>query len=115
MKAEVIKSYNRPYANPIAVAAGEPVTPDFAKSTDIGGWVWCTAKDGRSGWTPRDWLAESDGVWRVTRDFNAIELTVVPGEMLDVAFRESGFFWAARPNGETGWIPCDNVSVATQT
>ena len=111
MKAVVVKAYARPYADPISVAAGESVTPDFARHTDIAGWVWCTAMDGRSGWTPRNWLALTDGAWRIDRAFNAIELTIAPGEVLDLAFEESGFFWATKQDGESGWVPCGNVSV----
>ncbi len=114
MKVVVVNPYERPYRNPIAVTAGEQVTPDFGKRTDIEGWVWCTAKDGRSGWTPRNWLVQSDGTWRVDREFNATELTVTLGDILDIAFEESGFFWATKQNGELGWVPCENVSVVKQ-
>jgi len=92
MKVVVVNPYERPFENPIAVSAGEQVTPDFDKSTDIEGWVWCTAKDGRSGWTPKEWLTQSNGIWRVDREFNAMELTVVAVERLEVDFEESGFY-----------------------
>lgn len=112
MKATVIESYERPYENPIAVSAGEQVTPDFDKSTDIEGWVWCIAKDSRSGWTPKKWLTQSKDKWRVDRDFNAIELTVATGDLLEVTLKESEFYWARKENGEVGWIPCKHVSAA---
>ena len=115
MKAVVVEPYERPFGDPIAVSAGEQVTPDFDKSTNIKGWVWCTAKDGRSGWTPKKWLMQSKGKWHLTREFNAIELTVVPGEILEIVFEESGFFLVRRENGESGWVPCTNVSVDNQT
>ena len=115
MKAVVVKPYERPYENPIAVTAEDSVVPDFEKRTNIEGWVWCTAKDDRSGWVPRSWLEKVDGTWRVSRPFNAIELTVAPGEILDVTLAESGFFWATKQNRETGWIPCGNVSAAEQS
>lgn len=111
MKGMIIKPYERPYADPIAVAAGDPVTPDFHKVTDIEGWVWCIARDGRSGWTPRNWLAASKGEWRVDRDFNALELTVAPGERLEVEIEESGFYLVKTENGSTGWIPCECVQI----
>ncbi|MGH8288858.1 MAG: SH3 domain-containing protein [Steroidobacteraceae bacterium] len=111
MKAVVIQPYQRPYENPIAVAAGDSVVPDFARRTHIDGWVWCTAKDGRSGWTPHDGLVESGGNWHVSRAFNAIELTVALGEILDLSCEESGFFWARKQNGEAGWVPAENVSM----
>lgn len=111
MKAVVVSHYERPYEDPISVAAGDAVTPDFDKHTDITGWVWCTARDGRAGWTPRAWLVQSGDAWRIHRAFDAIELTVAPGEVLDVMLEESGFFWASKADGETGWVPCGNVSI----
>jgi hypothetical protein len=111
MKAVVVKPYEQPYVNPLAVVAGEQVIPDFTKGTDIVGWIWCTASDGRSGWTPKKWLVQSGGKWYVNRDFNAIELTVTRGEILDIAFEESGFFWARKENGEAGWVPSEHVIV----
>ena len=111
MKGVVIRHYQRPYENPIAVTAGEQVTPDFDKYTDIRGWVWCAAADGRSGWTPETWLAESGGEWHVTRNFNAMELTVSPGDRLEVKLEESGFYWAQTENGRTGWVPCECVLI----
>jgi hypothetical protein len=114
MKAVVIEPYERPYKNPIAVSAGEQVIPDFDKPTDIYGWVWCTAKDGQSGWTPKEWLTQSNGIWFVDREFNAIELTVVAGDPLEVAFEESGFYWVKTEDGESGWVPCECISIARQ-
>ncbi|MGA7537493.1 MAG: SH3 domain-containing protein [Steroidobacteraceae bacterium] len=111
MKAVVIQSYQSPYENPISVAAGESVMPDFARRTRIDGWVWCTAGDGRSGWTPHEWLVESGGKWHLSHAFNAIELTVSLGEILDLSCEESGFFWAKKQNGEAGWVPSENVSI----
>lgn len=111
MQALVITAYERPYENPIAVEAGETVTPDFDKPTDITGWVWCSARDGRGGWTPRDWLVHSGDAWHIDRDFNAIELTVTPDEVLEVLSEESGFYWATKSSGEKGWVPCANVTL----
>ncbi len=111
MKAVVLMPYQRPYADPIVVKSGEALQPDFEKHTDIEGWVWCTAEDGRSGWTPKSWMERIGNVWRMTRDFNALELTIQPGEILDIEFEESGFYWVRKTTGETGWVPCANVAV----
>ncbi len=58
---------------------------------------------------------QSDGAWKVDREFNAIELTIDPGEILEVALEESGFYWASKESGEMGWVPCEYVSSAYQT
>lgn len=109
MKVQVTSSYRKPYENPISVRANDQVIPDFSKESDIEGWVWCIAQDGRSGWTPRAWLVQTHGQWRVTRDFNAVELTVEVGEVLVVSDEESGFYWETKQNGQSGWVPCANV------
>lgn len=115
MKAVVVKGYRRPYDDPIVVQADEPVTPDFGRHTDVAGWVWCTATDGRAGWTPRAWLRRSDSRWHITRDFNAIELSVEPGDPLQIELEESGFFLVSNNSGETGWVPCDHVLIVGDT
>ena len=115
MRVSVRKSHERPYENPLRVTAGERIVPDFERTTDIEGWVWCTAPDGRSGWAPRGWLVEADGAWRLVRDYDAIELSVAPGEVLEVVLEESGFYWARKETGETGWVPADHVSVIDRT
>ncbi len=110
MKVRVIRPYEQPYADPIVVRAGDRVFPDFDKETDIAGWIWCTAEDGRGGWTPRAWLSKDSETWRIARDFSAIELTITPGERLEVMAEESGFYWVTRPEGETGWVPVECVT-----
>lgn len=109
MRVRVIRLYEQPYPDPIAVRAGDHVVPDFGKETNIEGWVWCTAGDGRGGWAPRAWLSRVGGDWRIDRDFNAIELTIAAGERLDVLEEESGFYRVRRPDGEIGWVPIDCV------
>lgn len=105
--ATVVAAYDRPYPDPIAVRAGDPVVPDPERSrtTDLMGWTWCTGPDGRAGWTPSAWLATAaDGTWRIARDFSAIEHTVRPGDRATLHFAESGFVWATI-GGTAAWVP----------
>jgi hypothetical protein len=110
MKVRVFRPYKQPYLDPISVRAGDRVFPDFDRETDIPGWVWCTAEDGRGGWAPRAWLQQEGPVWRIDRDFNAIELTITPGERLEILEEESGFYRAVKSGGETGWVPVECVT-----
>ena len=109
-----VKAYIRPYDDPIAVATGDAVLLDPAKSatTDIIGWVWCTGPDGRAGWTPEAWLELRGGQWIATRDFSALELTVEPGERFKALFGESGFLFVENARGERGWLPDGTVALA---
>ena len=110
MRVRVIEPYQRPFNDPLVVGTGEPVEPDFDRPTDIEGWVWCIAGDGRAGWTPRGWLVEAADGWHVDRPYSAVELTVAAGEVLDVEYEESGFYWVTSEDGRAGWVPCRNVT-----
>lgn len=103
----VRQDYECPYPDPINVIAGAIVTPvlDGSVSTDIIGWTWCVAEDGRSGWVPESWCENVGAGWRLTRDFNALELTVQKGQRLRLLYSESGFVMARTEAGEQGWVP----------
>src|SRR4051794_16242582 len=114
MKAIVTTPYRRPYNNPIAVRAGAAVVPDFEKFSELAGWVWCLAPDGRTGWAPRGWLERNGDEWRITRDYDAIELTVNAGDTLSIEFEESGFYWVEAQDGSKGWVPIANVTIVPE-
>jgi len=105
----VIRAYQQPYADPIKVRAGARVFPDPARETDWAGWVWCTDASGQAGWTPQAWLTQDGDEWTITRDYDAIELTVQAGEIVSIEFAESGFLWVTTSNGERGWVPESHV------
>lgn len=100
-------AYVRPYDDPISVREGGIVQPhtDGAMKTDFIGWTWCTAVDGRSGWTPDNWCDVVKGGLRLTRDFSALEHTVEIGDKLRLILSESGFVFAERDDGTRAWIP----------
>ncbi len=103
---KTLKPYQRSYEDPVAVRAGDTVTVDQkrSKGTDVLGWLWVQGPDGREGWAPETWLA-GDGERRtITRDFNAIELNVAVGEVVELLVGESGFVWCRKPDGRQGWL-----------
>ena len=91
--------------------------PDERPTTDIEGWVWAEDPEGRGGWVPLAWLDRSGTPWRLTRDFDALELTVAEGEVVALHYAESGFVLVTKAagegqgetggatGGETGWLP----------
>lgn len=107
----VTRSYLQPYPDPIRVSAGERVSPDFAKVTDFPGWVWCTDARERSGWVPRDWMEHRGDEWRITRNFDAIELTVDVDATVIVHLEIAGFYWITTQDGRTGWVPSSHVRI----
>ena len=102
-----VADYDRPYDDPIDVRAGDAVVPvsDGSMPTDFMGWTWCVGADGRAGWTPDSWCEPAADGWRLIRDFNALELTVRPGDRLRLILSESGFLFCETSTGERAWLP----------
>ena len=108
-QVRVIEDYQTPYPDPIQVKAGDEVTVDRNKKTDILGWVWCTNQAGKSGWVPKAYIDLRGNAAKMRCDYTAIELTIHFGEILTVYKMESSFYWAANPAGQQGWVPMANV------
>ena len=120
-RARALQAYRHPYEAPFRAEAGAAVQPDFEQETDIEGWVWALDPEGRGGWVPLAWLDRSGTPWRLTRDFDALELTVAEGEVVALHYAESGFVLVTKAagegqgetggatggetGGETGWLP----------
>ncbi|GAB0112687.1 hypothetical protein AcidC75_02120 [Acidisoma sp. C75] len=81
--------------------------------TDVLGWVWCRAPDGRVGWVPYQWFAQAAEGWQALRDFSALELTVKAGDRLRLLHGESGFLFCEAAGGERGWVP-DGAVIAEE-
>jgi hypothetical protein len=56
-------------------------------------------------WTPKSYLTISGKVGFFLRDYNARELSVSRGEIVDVGEILGGFGLAAKPDGDKGWVP----------
>jgi uncharacterized protein YgiM (DUF1202 family) len=108
-EVRAIKDYEAQYLDPIQAKAGDEVSVDPSKETDILGWVWCTNRAGKSGWIPTAYVEIDGDRSRLLYDYNAIELTIHAGEALTVHKTESGFHWATNENGQQGWIPITHV------
>ncbi len=111
LQGNVIKPYQAPFPDPIVVRKGEQVMLDASKHTDIPGWVWCVAASGKSGWVPSSFLIITGSVGLLKRDYNAIELTVQPGDELELHEQESGFWWVTHEDGRLGWVPEECVRI----
>jgi SH3-like domain-containing protein len=106
MRLEVIQAYSRVYQNPIAFSAGDQVQvgkPD----PDNPEWVWCVGGDGREGWVHQSFLEVNGSGVAGTRDYNAIELSVSPGEQLEGFEVAAGWQWCRNAQGDAGWVPLE--------
>ena len=78
---------------------------DRSKKTDVLGWTWCDASDGRGGWVPDAWFDDNGTQWVARSDYSALELTVAPGDRFEALMSESGFVLCRSETGEVGWVP----------
>jgi len=107
----VIADYQAPYADPIVVNAGDEISIDSSKKTDLAGWVWCTNRAGKGGWVPETYIERQGDVGYMSYNYNAIELTIRVGELLTVHKAESGFLWVTNQAGQDGWVPSTHVEL----
>ena len=104
MKLKVVQAYNRVYQNPIAFSGGDRVQVG-KRDPDSPEWVWCAAADGREGWVHQSFLEMNGSSATGTRDYNAIELNVSPGEQLEGFEVAAGWQWCRNAHGDAGWVP----------
>lgn len=76
-------------------------------------YVWGTDQAGRAGWVPDEYL-EMTGEHNATalRDYDATELTVATGDLLDVLDEAGGWYLCRTGSGVSGWVPGDVVEPA---
>lgn len=110
----VIEEYQAPYPDPIRANAGDEVSVDAGKETDIAGWVWCTNREGKGGWVPTAYLEINGQRGKMLCDYTAIELMIHVGDVLKVQKEESSFYWVTNQAGEQGWVPIANVEATEE-
>ena len=104
----VTQPYQSAYPDPIILKQGETLTTSD-RQTDWPGWIWCTAASGESRWVPDAFLeiniSPDQAVMR--RDYNPIELSVQPGELLTAIETVNGWAWCKNAAGQSGWVPLE--------
>ena len=88
----------------LSVRAGDLLAFE-RRETEWPGWIWCTDSAGRQAWVPERWVEIKGAQCRMRRAYDSRELSVRPGDQVEVLETESG--WArvrTRPD-EVGWVP----------
>lgn len=105
MKARVIESRPRDHVRNLSVKVGDVIGVGH-RNQQYPEMYWCTPEDGNSGWMADsyfDFTSEHEAV--VTKDYDASQLTVVEGEVVDV-LDTVGEWWLCRNDrGIIGWVP----------
>jgi len=107
----VIQDYQSPYPEPIVFHEGEKVIigREFTDDPDWNDWVWCQGQNNNEAWVPKQYLEIERNTARFTTDYNALELSVVAGEIVKVYETINGRGMSENPNGERGWVPLKNL------
>ena len=91
--------------SPLQLAVGDTVTPG-PRDRSWPGWVWVTAADGRGSYVPEEiLLLREDGSVQVRQAFNARDLSVQKGEVVQALREVRGWLWCRNGAGEEGWLP----------
>ena len=104
----VVSEYQSAYTEPFVIRAGEKLTAGDRVS-EWAGWVWCTNQMGKSRWVPEKYLARKGNVCTALCDYEATELAVRVGEILELGQEESDWVWCANQSGQSGWVPLDRI------
>lgn len=102
----VTKPYQSAYPDPLVFHCGEVLTTS-TRETDWPGWIWCTTANGESRWVPDVYLQLSEDQAVMRRDYNPLELSVQPGELLTASDHVNGWAWCANAGGRQGWVPLE--------
>lgn len=102
----VVQAHRQSYADPIAFRTGERVRLTERRDVwDGHPWAWAIGPDGREGWIPLDTLEADAGGHVACCDFDAIELSVEPGECVRLIETRLGWCWCVGAQGRAGWVP----------
>ena len=104
----VIEPHRPEASEPLVVSRGEHLRCERRK-TQWEGWLWCTTPDGRAGWVPEPWVEVEGEAGVMARDYDATELTVEPGDILEGVLTASSWLLAVAPTGQRGWVPLECV------
>ncbi len=109
-KIKVVKAYRSAYPDPLRLLAEDSITIG-ERPCEWEGWLWCTDSTGKSGWIPESFIQREGDYGTMVTDYDATELTVEEGDILEVVGQEAGWYWCTTEDGQTGWVPTGNVSV----
>jgi hypothetical protein len=107
MKYRVIEDYKSPYPRPLIFHEGDIVKigEEFSDDPDWKDWVWCEGLKNVEAWAPKQYIKIKGKKGIFNRDYNAMELSLTVGEVLEVYEIVNGFGMAEKADGSRGWAP----------
>ena len=110
MRGKIIKSHQSSFPNPLILKKGEKLRVEH-KETDWSGWIWCINENEEQGWVPENYLKIEKSNAQLLEDYNATELSIAIGQIVQIEKEESGWVWVTTDKGEVGWIPKENIEI----
>lgn len=110
MKYRVTKKHARSFEVVPRVRAGDVVRfiRDDPKNP---GWFFGKSAEGIEGYFPAAWFdifRESETA-KARREYDAMELTVNAGEVLEELETAAGWYFVRAADGRIGWVPEENI------
>lgn len=107
----VVEDYTSQYKTPIRLCPGETVSvgKKYEDNPDWHGWIWCEKLSGEKGWVLERVLDIKYDRGVVLENYDAAELTVKKGELVEVIECEAGWAWCADQDKNRGWLPEKNI------
>jgi len=109
----VIRDYETPYPEPFVIKKGELLVPSV-RDSEWEGWIWCKNSEGKSAWVPENYLESSGENAIALQDYDARELSVQEGDLLELIKGEAGWFWCRNIDGQMGWVPGEYIEIIDQ-
>lgn len=109
MRGEVTAAWEASHPDPIVLAAGDRVAVE-RRDSPWPEYRWCAAPDGREGWVPAEILTETAAGWVAALPYDARELTVEAGDIVEAMRLLAGWWWCRSSDGSEGWIPAEVLS-----
>ncbi len=109
MKIKVVKEYISEFPNPLNLKMDETVFIEHLK-VNHAGWKFCKTND-NEGWIPESYLDINENHGRLKNNYDANELSLNEGQVLEVLNEESGWYWCKKEDGEFGWYPKEMTKI----
>jgi hypothetical protein len=103
MKVRIIKDYTSEFSNPLKLKKDDKVQIDHTRN-EYPGWKYCKTNKGQ-GWIAASYLEILGDEGTLNHDYDATELTVKKGQLLEMIYEESGWLWCKTEENKFGWCP----------
>mgnify|MGYP004703021489 CR=1 FL=1 len=109
----VTKEHVSNYPDPIKLTCGECITvfERYVGPEGWDNWISCISKaSGKKGWVPEQIIKiEAENAY-VIQDYDATELTIIPGVIVQEIEKLNGWVWCQNcDSGEIGWLPLSSL------